>query len=84
MNNLGNPQVNISDPYPYPLDPYPSNPWVYPSKNDQKQPKWSRNEGDMLKLLYYSKWIISHSKLDHFAHSRAHCKADGYGNIFLY
>ena len=39
VNNPGNPRVKISDPYPYPLDPYPSNPRVYPSKNDQKQPK---------------------------------------------
>ena len=44
VNNPGNPRVKISDPYPYPLDPYPSNPRVYPSKNDQKQPKRSRNE----------------------------------------
>ena len=84
VNNPGNPWVNISDPHPYLIDPYPSNPWVYPPKNDQKQPKQSRNEGDMLKLLYYSKWIISHSKLDHFAHSRACFKADGYGNPYPY
>jgi hypothetical protein len=84
VNIPGNPRVKISDPYPYLLDPYPSIPRVYPSKNDQKRPKQSRNEGDMLKLLFYSKWIISHSKLNRFGCSKARFKSDGYGIPYPY